>query len=82
MAYFSNGTEGMVFDDQCAKCKYGRSPCPIALIQMEYNYDQLKDTTGTARKIMDTLVNSKGVCSVFEMCKNEFEIDPNQLPIF
>lgn len=82
MAYFSNGCEGGGFDDQCAKCKYGKSPCPIALIQIEYNYDQLKDTTGTARKIMDTLIKQDGTCAVFEMAKQEFFVDPDQLALF
>ena len=36
MAYFSNGSEGQCFDEQCAICKYGESPCPIAAIQMEF----------------------------------------------
>ena len=34
MAYFSNGSEGMCFEDQCAKCKYGQEPCPIAAVQI------------------------------------------------
>ena len=33
MAYFSNGTEGEVFVEQCCKCKYGKSLCPIAWVQ-------------------------------------------------
>lgn len=82
MAYFSNGSEGIVFDDQCSKCKYGKYPCPIALIQTEYNYDQLKDKTWTATKIMDTLVKQDGTCTVYEMAKQDFAIDPNQLELF
>lgn len=82
MAYFSNGSEGIVFDYQCARCKFGQSPCPIALIQMEYNYDQHNDKTGTATKIMDILVSEDGTCSVFEMAKSDFEVDPNQLDLF
>lgn len=72
----------MVFDDQCAKCKFGKHPCPIALIQITYNYDQLRDETGTARKIMDTLVSEDGTCSVYEMAKSDFGIDPNQMELF
>ena len=82
MAYFSNGTEGMAFDDQCAKCKFGRGPCPIAFVQMDANYDQHKDTTGTAKKILDHLVHNNGECQVFKMARQEFEIDPNQLDLF
>ncbi len=82
MAYFSNGSESTVFDDQCARCKFGKSPCPIAFVQMDANYDQLKDTTGTARNILDHLVSNDGTCAVFEMAKQDFEIDPNQLSLF
>jgi hypothetical protein len=82
MAYFSNGSEGMVFDDQCSRCKFGKSPCPIALVQMEYNYDQYNDKTGTATKILETLVKDDGTCEVFEMAKTDFEVDPNKLDLF
>ncbi len=82
MAYFSNGSEGAVFDDQCARCKFGKYPCPIAFVQIDANYDQLKDTTGTATKILNHLVHDDGSCQVFEMAKQDFAIDPNQLEIF
>lgn len=82
MAYFSNGSEGAVFDAQCARCRFGQSPCPIALVQMDANYDQLKDTTGTARNILNNLVHEDGSCQVFEMAKEYFEIDPNQMKLF
>jgi len=82
MAYFSNGTEGMVFDDQCARCKYGQHPCPIALVQIDANYDQLKDETGTARKILNHLVKQDGTCTMWETFKHDLEIDPSQLELF
>ena len=37
MAYFANSTEGDVFYEQCAICKYGEEPCPIRFIQLIYN---------------------------------------------
>ena len=85
MAYFSNGSEGMVFDDQCAKCKYGDKPCPIAFVQMEYNYDQIKSSNAgneTARKILNQLVDDDGTCSMYEMAKQDFAIDPKQTKLF
>ncbi len=82
MAYFSNGSEGVVFDDQCARCKFGKSPCPIAFVQMDANYDQHKDTSGTAKKILDHLVSDDGTCAVYEMAKQDFAIDPDQLDLF
>lgn len=81
MAYFSNGSEGTVFDDQCAKCKFGRKPCPIAWVQIDFNYTQLDDTTGTARKILNNLVKDDGTCTVWEMAKEDFAIDPDQLEL-
>jgi len=82
MAYYSNGSEGGGFDAQCGRCKFGQSPCPIAAIQINYNYDQLRDETGTARKIMNELVAQDGTCSVFEMAKIDFFVDPDQLKLF
>lgn len=82
MAYFSNGSDGMVFDDQCARCKFGKSPCPIAFVQMNANYDQHNDPSGTAKKILDHLVKNDGTCAVFEMARQDFEIDLNQMDLF
>jgi hypothetical protein len=72
MAYFSNGTEGMVFDDQCAKCKYGQESCPIALVQTEYNYEACNNKT--ARAILDILVKDDGTCAMFETFKKDLDI--------
>ena len=77
MAYFSNGTEGMVFDEQCSRCKYGQEPCPIALVQMSYNYDACNNPT--ARKILDTLVKDDGTCEMFETFKDDLELKPTPL---
>lgn len=48
-AYFSNGTEGMVLDELCARCHFGFDkdlnnrqdyPCPAWLLQITWNYEQ------------------------------------------
>jgi len=70
MAYFSNGTEGMVFDYQCSICKYGEQNCPIALVQEVYNYDACNNVV--ARKILDTLVADNGECAMFKEFKKDF----------
>lgn len=72
MAYFSNGTEGACFDYQCSICKYGTEPCPIALVQMEFNYEACN--VPVARKILDTLVADDGTCAMFQEFKEDFEI--------
>lgn len=78
MAYFSNGSEGSCFD--CANCKYQDKPCPIALVQMEYNYEAVNNTVAT--KILDALVKQDGTCTMFEMAKKDLFKDDNQIQLF
>lgn len=82
MAYFSNGSEGFYFEEQCSRCKYGDKPCPIAWVQFNWNYDQIKDTTGTSRAILNHLVKNDGTCSMYEMDKSTFFKDKNQMELF
>lgn len=67
MAYFSNGSEGECMENQCAKCIFGELSCPIALVQYNHNYSACNNKE--ARKILDTLINDNGDCSMY----NEFE---------
>jgi len=71
MAYFSNSSDGSKFDTQCFRCKYGEMPCPIALVQINFNYDACD--VPIAREILDTLVEDNGKCNMFEMAKKDFE---------
>jgi hypothetical protein len=73
MAYFANGTDGMVFDNQCEQCRYGSKPCPINLVQTMYNYEAVNNEVST--NILDALVNNSGECAMYKMVKKEFE-DP------
>lgn len=73
MAYFQNGTSGEVFHEQCARCRFGNSPCPISLVQMEFNYEAVNNKIAT--KIMDRLVRDDGSCTVFEMAEEFFDIE-------
>ena len=72
MAYFSNGSHGECFEEQCAKCKYGEKPCPIAAVQFIYNYDACNNET--ARKILDALVQNDGNCTMFKTFKDDLEL--------
>ena len=69
MAYFSNGSEGMCFRVECASCKYGEDPCPIAMVQNFYNYDACNNKT--ARAILDMLVKDDGTCEMKKMMEND-----------
>ncbi len=62
MAYFPNGTSGMPFDYQCMDCKYGEKACPVALVQLLYNYDACNNEVAT--KILDALVKNDGTCEM------------------
>jgi len=71
MAYFSNGSEGSVFDYQCSICKYGNKQCPIAAIQMEYNYDQIGNKL--VSKILNDLVKDDGSCSMWNTFRDDLD---------
>lgn len=67
MAYFANGTEGMILDEQCSACLIpDDAPCPILLVQMHYNYDQVVDggLDNDLAKAINMLVNEKGQCQM------------------
>jgi len=83
MAYFSNGTEGEAFDDQCGKCKYGMEPYPIAMVQSMYNYDAVNNELAT--KILGELVKDNGECTTFTLMEKDLAVpfvDPNQTSLF
>jgi len=77
MAYFPNGTSGMCFDSQCAKCRYGDVACPIAWVQNYYNYDACNNTIATS--ILDSLVKEDGTCTMFQLDPDWFEQRQEQL---
>jgi hypothetical protein len=70
MAYFSNGSEGEVLDEQCADCPIGRhpdAPCPVLLVQSLYNYDQCEEGQEKLREVLNLLINEKGICHMREV---------------
>ncbi len=64
MAYFSNGSEGEILDRQCRLCLGWDSACPIALVQMLYNYDQVDKGREKLRDAMSLLIDDDGVCQM------------------
>ena len=62
MAYFSNGSDGGVFSEECMYCKYDMKPCPIAWVQLEYNYEACNNEVAT--KILNELVKDNGECAM------------------
>jgi len=81
MAYFANGSEGECFHRQCDKCKYGNMACPIALVQMTYNYDACGNKV--ASDILSDLVGDDGTCRMYEMARKDFTRgEDGQLSLF
>lgn len=80
MAYFSNGSEGMCFDEQCAKCRYAEHRCPIAFVQMMYNYDAVNNKVAT--EILGHLVKDDGTCTMFEMMEKVQPVVTLPQPLF
>ena len=73
MAYFSNGSEGMCFDDQCNKCIFGQEPCPISWVQVDNNYEAVNNPVAT--KILDYLVKNDGTCAMYKEFESRLSID-------
>lgn len=62
MAYFSNGTEGEILDDQCMKCPFGNQACPVYEVQTFYNYKQMNSGNKDLKDAMEMLINEPGIC--------------------
>jgi len=79
MAYFSKGSEGMCFDEECSTCKYGEEPCPIYNMQLEFNYKACNNEV--ASQILNSLVRNDGTCIMKQMFRKDFYIDTRQSKI-
>jgi len=69
MAYFPNGTAGEYLDEQCAECIHEdpEAGCPLALVQMEFNYSQHNKGNEELKKAMDWLIDAHGDCQIKKM---------------
>lgn len=63
MAYFSNATEGAILDAQCPNCP-GGPQCPVALVQLIYNYDQVTAGNEKLREAISLLISDDGMCNM------------------
>ena len=83
MAYFPNGTTGEAFDEQCSICRGHNKPCPVAMAQLNYNYESVNNEVVTG--ILSMLVDDNGTCKLFEFFRKELELsedEKNQLELF
>ena len=80
MAYFSNGSEGEILDIQCAECIHAdeTAMCPIALVQLEYNYDQCAKGQEKLRAAMEIPVDKNGKCNMKDAIDCMGKVNPNR----
>ncbi len=94
MAYFSNSSDGSFLDFLCGKCIHGYDEegnnhtepgCPVYLLQLNWNYVQLKkEPEAEAKKYaLDLLVpgeidndNPAKLCAMFIQTKEDTPNDP------
>lgn len=71
MGYFSNGTEGDIFEaNNCAKCAHNvESGCPVMLAHLVYAYELCNEEKHPGKIILDMLIPRKGAfngrCAMF-----------------
>ena len=76
MAYFSNGTEGMLYTEKyCNRCvhgtgKYGNLDCAVWDVHLLFSYEEC-NSGSNAKTILDTLIpmdikNRPSKCSMFK----------------
>ena len=84
MAYFSNGTEGDILNQQCCDCPLpDDSPCPILLMQLTFNYKQIiNGKPSLASEVMNTLVNKKGECQMKPLLDKDWGKDTKTEDMF
>ena len=61
--------QGKLFDDERPP-----KPCPVALVQLEYNYRQLDKGNELLRQAMTILIDDKGICQTRKLlveCRRE-----------
>ena len=79
MAYFPNGTAGMLFNETCFDCIHGISDdigCPIALAQMMFYYEHVG--IKPLEDCMNLLVNEHGVCKMKPILDKYYTLKPDE----
>lgn len=71
MGYFSNGTEGMCYQEKyCDKCYWGDKACAIWFAHMEYNYEECNND----KSILNMLIPRSKDGLSNEKCKGFVDI--------
>ena len=79
MTFFSNATYGDFLDAQCDDCIHGLDAdvcCPIALVQMYFNYGQSEKI----ERCLNMLVDKNGYCQMKPLIDKYYKKLPEQEP--
>lgn len=81
MAYFSNGTEGMIYEEKyCSRCVHNDG-CPVWGLHFEQNYTKNEEI----RSILDYLIPRRKDGLGNELCRmfyeGETERTPSHIPL-
>ena len=78
MAYFPNGTAGLILEQQCMDCIHEdeQSLCPIANAHYQLNYEQCKDGNEKLRQCMAMLVGDDGMCEMKPLIEKFYKKKP------
>lgn len=76
VGYFSNGTDGMIFEEQwCSRCVHSdhrpgkeigdrdNPPCPVWMAHLVFAYDLCNKTEDPGKQILEMLIEHKDDCS-------------------
>lgn len=71
MGYFSNGTEGEMYESQyCDRCIHQDDPCAVWLLHMLHNYDECNND----KSMLHVLIPRKGIeneqCAMFKIAED------------
>ena len=68
MGYFSNGTEGDIYEQEyCSKCVHDQ--CSVMLLHLAWNYDDVNDRKKPKPRALDLFIPIEGIenkkCTMF-----------------
>ena len=68
MAYFPNGTAGLMLDEQCSGCILGEVACPIWYVQQHFNYADENVTKGSKlQECLNLLISEDYECALLKL---------------
>ncbi|MCK9274831.1 MAG: hypothetical protein M0P57_07060 [Syntrophales bacterium] len=64
MAYFQNGTDSELIDNECRNCELGKELCPVYLAQCLFNFEQMEEGKERLMQVLHLLIDDNGTCQM------------------